>query len=135
MTEPASPASTKSDYQPPAATVLDWLEANLGGQALAPLTGTDTKALRAAVQIMELYGYDRAPILCEAFGMVVCRMQSRTMWLAFHAIAHPLDWSDRAQVWRAASLPPEVVRYAANHGCSFEPGGSHRDLSEEGGAS
>lgn len=42
-----------SDYEPAAATVLDWLHSNLGGAALAPLTGSDTHALRAAVQSMK----------------------------------------------------------------------------------
>ena len=124
-----------SDYQPPAATVLNWLRSNLGGRALAPLTGTDTKMLRAAVQIMEGWGYDRHPSLIHAFSCVVNRMQLKTQWLAFHAIAHPLDWSDRQKIWDAAELDPigNVPK------CSFEPGGSHVDHAEleakEGGAS
>src|SRR5919108_2788409 len=112
-----------SDYQPSAATVLDWLHSNLGSHAIAPLTGSDTKALRAAVQIMEQYGYDRHPSLIHAFSCVVNRMQQKTQWLAFHAIAHPLDWSDRQKVWDAAELDP-VFNVPK---CSFEPGGSHID--------
>lgn len=116
-----------SDYQPPAATVLDWLYANLGGRALAPLTGSDTKALRASVQIMEQYGYDRHPSLIDAFALVVFRMQPKTRELAYHAIAHPLDWSDRHKIWMAAGLPA----FAPSMKCSFEPGGSYVDHSKE----
>ena len=114
-----------SDYQPPAATVLDWLHSNLGGRALAPLTGSDTKALRAAVQIIEAYGYDRHPSLIDAFALVVHRMQPKCRELAYHSIAHPLDWSDRQKIWRAAGFT-DLPRLK----CSFEPGGSHTDHAE-----
>lgn len=112
-------------YQPPAETVLGWLASNLGSRALAPLTGSDTRALRAAVQIVEQYSYDRDPSLLHAFAAVVRRMQSHTQELAFHAIAHPMDWSDRARIWRAAGLEIKPFRK-----CSFEPGGKHIDLAE-----
>lgn len=115
-----------SEYQPPASTVLEWLRSNLGSRALAPLTGSDTKALRAAVQIMEAYGYDRSPALIRAFALVVGRMQHKCQWLAFHAIAHPLDWSDRQKVWNLAGL--ELFVDAPR--CSFEPGGSRVDWDE-----
>lgn len=117
------------EHQQPAQTVLEWLHHNLPGCALAPLTGTDTKALRASVQIMELYGYDRDPTLLRAYGLVVTRMQASTRELAYHAIAHPLDWSDRPKLWLAAGLPAFEPAYK----CSFEPGGSHIDWAEEDG--
>lgn len=120
-----------SEYQPPAATVLDWLHSNLGGRALAPLTGTDTKCLRAAVQIMEAYGYDRAPEHLHAFGLVVRRMQTKCHELAYHAIAHPLDWSDRERLWRAMSDAQLVPPLRPQMKCSFEPGGSHIDHMEK----
>lgn len=110
----------------PAATVLDWLHSNLGGRALAPLTGTDSRALRAAVQIMEHYGYDRHASVLDAFAQIVRRMQPKTRELAYHAIAHPLDWSDRAKVWAASGLEPLRLQYL----CSFEAGGSHIDWLE-----
>ncbi|HEV2391062.1 MAG TPA: hypothetical protein VG146_01730 [Verrucomicrobiae bacterium] len=115
-----------SDYEPSAATVLDWLHSNLGGAALAPLTGSDTHALRAAVQIMEQYAYDRHPGLLNAFAEVVGRMQPKTRELAYHAIAHPLDWSDRARVWAEAGLGTPVF-FQPRMKCSFEPGGSRID--------
>jgi hypothetical protein len=112
-----------SDYQPPAATVLDWLRANLGSRALGALTGTDTRALRAAVQIIEHYAYDRDARVLVAFRLIVLRMQPKTRELAYHAIAHPLDWIDRIKVWAGAGLEYFEPRLK----CSFEPGGSRID--------
>lgn len=117
-----------SEYQPPASTVLDWLRSNLGSRALAPLTGTDTKMLRAAVQIIEAWGYHRVPQLLQAFAFVVAQMQTKTQWLAYHAIAHPLDWSDRDRVWNMAGLNPKILIAVK---CSFEPGGTYVDLAEK----
>ena len=112
--------------QPPSVTIFQWLRANLGPRCLAPLTGTDTRALRAAVEIIELYSYHTRPELLKAFGIVVSSgMQKSTQELAYHAIAHLLNWEDRARLWDAAGLPlfdPQV--------CSFEPGGSRVDLSK-----
>jgi hypothetical protein len=104
-----------SKYQPPAQTVMPWLTANLGSRALAPLTGSDTRALRAAVQIIEQYSYDREPLLLKAFSIVVLRMQSSTQELAYHCIAHVMDWSDRSRLWVEAGLPEFAPRR-----CAFE---------------
>jgi hypothetical protein len=86
--------------------IVPWLRANLGPACLAPLTTTDFKALRAAVEILELYAYDRNPAVLEAFRLVVLRMQESSRQFAYHAIAHVLDWSERPKVWEAAGLPP-----------------------------
>ena len=91
--------------KPVCETVLPWLKANLGPRCLAPLTGADAKALAAAVQIIELYSYDSSPHVLAAFGIIVGRMQPSTQELAYHAIAHVLDWDDRARIWFSASLP------------------------------
>jgi Arc/MetJ-type ribon-helix-helix transcriptional regulator len=45
----------------------------IGSRALAPLTGTDARALGAAVQIIELYTYDRNSNVLAAFGLIVMR--------------------------------------------------------------
>lgn len=86
--------------------LLAWLRANLGRAALAPLTGTDGKALAAAVHIVELYAYDSDPSVLVAFRVVVVRMQPSTRHLAYHAIAHVLDWPDRDRIWALAGLLP-----------------------------
>jgi hypothetical protein len=103
--------------KPASQTVASWLKSNLGKTALAATTGTDYKALLAAVQIIELYSYDRDPSLLGAFGHVVRRMQPSQYSLAYHAIAHVMDWSDRFRVWQGAGLPTDIkVRR-----CAFEP--------------
>ena len=53
-------------------------------------------------------------------------MQPSTQELAYHAIAHVMDWSDRAELWIKAGLPEFATRQ-----CSFEPGGSCVDLSRK----
>lgn len=83
----------------------DWLKANLGATCLAPLTGTDHKALAAAVQIIELYSYHEHSSVLEAFAAIVRCMQQSTWHLAYHAIAHVMDWGDRSRVWDKAGLP------------------------------
>lgn len=109
----------------PAHRVMSWLKANLGKSCLAPLTGTDTKALRAAVQIIELYGYiaqrDEDATLA-AFAAIVRQMQRSTQELAYHSIAMLMEWHSRDEIWARAGLEPlERVRV-----CAYEPGGSAR---------
>lgn len=118
-------AATKR-AKPACVTLLPWLWDNLGRAALAPLTGTDMRALRAAVQIIELYAYDRSTHALYAFGQVVLRMQPGQRYMAFHAIAHVMDWSDRADLWRQvaqitptfdATTPPMILQPE----CRFAP--------------
>lgn len=91
-------------YKPAAQTVVRWLREN--GMPLGGLTGCDARALRAAVQIVELMAYSgRTLPLVSAFAACVGEMQPGTRFLAFHAIAHVLDWGDRASIWAAAGLP------------------------------
>lgn len=91
--------------KPPCTTVLPWLKANLGPHCLAPLTGTDTRALFAAVQIIELYSIQPNDTILGAFRSVVLQMQDSTKHLAFHAIAHVMDWGHRGELWERAGLP------------------------------
>lgn len=84
-----------------------WLTANLGKGWAAALTGTDARALPAAVHIVELISIaGTTASLAKAFGFVVETMQPSTRYLAYHAIAHVLDWSDRDRIWDAADLAP-----------------------------
>jgi hypothetical protein len=91
--------------KPHCETVMPWLKANLGKHCLAPLTGTDFRALQAAVQIIELSAYDDSPEVIEAFAKIVRRMQPKCQGLAYYAIAYVLDWGDRSRIWRQAGLP------------------------------
>ena len=90
---------------PPCIAVYAWLQIHFGRHCLAPLTGTDHKALAAAAQILALYAYDSSPEVIEAFGKVVRRMQPTTQRFAFHAIAHGIEWSQRERIWAEAGLP------------------------------
>lgn len=90
---------------PECVDLLRWLEANLG-DVLGALTGTDARALDAAVHVVELYSYDRRPEVAEAFGLIVGRMQPSTRYLAFHAIAKVMEWETREELWALAGLPP-----------------------------
>jgi hypothetical protein len=102
--------------KPVSVTVLPWLRNNLGKRALAPLTSTDYRALLAAVQIVELYAYNPAACVVNAFGSVVCCMQPHNARLAYHAIAHVMDWGHRQELWTKAGLP--VGEFGR---CEFEP--------------
>jgi hypothetical protein len=103
--------------KPVCETLLPWLKANLGPKCLAPLTGTDARALAAAVHIIELYAVEGNPRALAAFGACAYCMQRSTRELAYHAIAHVLDWSDREKIWKLAYLEPiENPRE-----CVFEP--------------
>lgn len=102
--------------------LLAWLKANLGPKCLAPLTGTDAKALAAAVHILELWSYSESPDLLQAFAIVVRAMQRSTQELAYHAIAKCSEWHHREPLWRAAELDPIPNPRI----CAYEPGGSAR---------
>lgn len=114
--------------EPPCKTVLPWLKANLGKRCLAPLTGTDARALSAAVQIAELWTVaDMRVVVAQSFGLVVrSSMQESTRYLAYHAIAHVGDWSFRAELWQMAGLEP-IERLPV---CAFGPGGDGIDRSK-----
>jgi len=107
--------------------IVSWLWSNLGRAAVAPITGTDAKALFAAAGIVNLWGYSKSRKSAEAFGLVVQEMQPSTRELAYHIIAAETDWSFRAQLWAQAGLPPLPQARV----CSFERGGSHVDLMEK----
>lgn len=98
--------------------IFAWLKENLGPNSLGPLTGTDYRALTAAVTTLELYAYHTEPALLEAFAAIVrSGLQPKNHELAYHMIAHVLDWHDRQRLWHLAGLPPlyKVSR------CKHEP--------------
>lgn len=109
---------------PKCVTLLPWLRSNLGSHALAPLTGTDSRALAAAVQTIELYSYCPQAGVIKAFGEIVRTMQPGTYQLAYHAIAHVMDWHDRTPIWFEAGLPAKFPRQI----CRYEPGGAKRPM-------
>jgi hypothetical protein len=92
--------------EPTCASALKWLAANLGGKrALAPLTGTDYRALAAAAHTIELWAVSGNDRVLEGFRVAVLEMQPRTRYFAYHIVAHMCEWSTRARVWSLARLP------------------------------
>ena len=103
-------------------TLFPWLRANLGKTALGPLTGNDSRCLLAAVMIVEAYSYNPCDELAQAFAGCVRKMQPSTWDLAFHCIAHVMNWEDRPRLWHRAGLSPDLKVSK----CAWEPGGSAR---------
>lgn len=103
--------------------IYAWLKSNLGKNCLAPLTGTDARALIASVEIMELYSVCKEPGVLIAFREIVLQMQPQCRELAFHAIAMKLDWSDRNEVWCASNLYLDHPLFKVRV-CAFESGGA-----------
>lgn len=106
-------------YQPPCVRIFPWLKSNLGKRCCAGLTGTDVRALRAAVEIIELYSYHRTAAVLKAFDHIVRCMQPSMQELAYHSIAMIMNWEDRDIIWVQCQLPPLSPQV-----CAFEPGGS-----------
>lgn len=113
--------------KPPCVTLPAWLKVNLGKRVLAPLTGTDWRALKAAIQIVELWQqcdmHDEGKV-AEAFATVVRCMQESCRYLAFHAIAHVAEWDTRLKFWTAARL--DLTR-GCELQCAYAPGGTYVD--------
>lgn len=103
-------------------TLRPWLKANLGKTCLAGLTSVDSHALDAAVHLVSLYAYNMKPAVLEAFKLTVMQMQPYLRQLAYHAIAHIVNWDDRARYWADAGLPALEHVWV----CNWEPGGRER---------
>lgn len=107
---------------PYAQTVFRWLTANLGKHCLAPCTGQDMPAIRAAVHIAELWlvsDYEGRAAAAKAFNSVVTAMQPSVRHLAFHATAHVGDWGHRFELWAQADLPADWLNGAPD--CAYAP--------------
>lgn len=99
---------------------IQWLGANLG--SIAPLTGTDRRAIMAATEVLELYSYTGDDSLLQAYRHIVEQMQLSTRGFAYHLIAMVLDWEDRAVIWKKSGLEP-LHRIAI---CKHEPASSNK---------
>jgi hypothetical protein len=116
--------------KPKCESVLPWLRSNLGKKCLGVLTGQDARALAAAVQIMETYAFsDRVHevTLLNAFCSVVCCMQREARELAYHSIAHIMNWEDRARLWAAARIDGPDWKLVVRYQCAYEPGGTYKE--------
>lgn len=112
---------------------LRWLASN--GHNLAPLTGTDRKALLAIAACWDLFAYTRSLRTLHAIQALLTQMQPTTAPITRDLIARSMDWSDRdrywPQVWGQQELPTAVVAAAdvdvqqCSEGCSDYPLCSH----------
>lgn len=87
---------------------LRWLKAH--GHDLAPLTGTDARALAAIAACWQLYAVERCANAIEAAGHLVLTMQPKTRPLAKALIPWALDWSDEEPVWLRVLLAIDARR-------------------------
>lgn len=74
---------------------------------LGALTGTDRRALAAAVHIIELFAVvevSHEDAILEAFHNVVMCMQPSTRDFAYHAIAQVTEWEWREKLWERSGL-------------------------------
>jgi hypothetical protein len=97
--------------------LIVWLKGNLPRGSLGALTGTDSKALAAAVHVLRLYAYTDDLRVLGAFRLIVEQMATREF--AYHAIAYVSEWENREAWWALAGLPP-IGRVWV---CAFEPAG------------
>lgn len=77
---------------------LRWLKAN--GHNLAPLTGTDFRALAAIDACWQLYAHaDNDEQVRVAVRALLTQMQPKCWPLARELIARAMDWGDRDRLW------------------------------------
>lgn len=76
---------------------LRWLASN--GHNLAPLTGTDRKALLAIAACWDLFAYTRSLRTLHAIQALLTQMQPTTAPITRDLIARSMDWSDRERYW------------------------------------
>lgn len=86
---------------------LTWLRANK--HDLAPLTGTDHKALAAIDACWHLYAYSGDKRVLAAVALLLTQMQRSTRPLARELIARALDWGDRDRLWPRVATDAEAL--------------------------
>lgn len=75
-----------------------WLKLN--GHSLAPLTGTDRRALAAIDACWELYAFASNGVnVLTAVHQLLLEMQPKCWPLARELIARSMDWGDRDRLW------------------------------------
>lgn len=79
------------------------------GHSLAPLTGTDSKALQAIAACWTLYAYTHSSDVLYAVRLLLREMQPKTRPLARELIAWAMDWNDRDRLWPLVAEPIPAV--------------------------
>jgi hypothetical protein len=103
---------------------LVWLRANK--HQLAPLTGTDVKALLAIAYSWKLYSYAGGEEVRAAIGQLLRAMQPKCWRYAKALIPWAMDWGDEFPLWhRLLEDDPELEAIAHRAGvadCFFTDG-------------
>ena len=110
-----------------------WIAQRLGGRkVLAPLTGQDSRALRAFVHLVELYGNsDGHGQDCAVMAMACCvsAMQPSTRHLAKAAIPHVLDWGHEEEIWDRIERVAKNTVTAVERAAAAQEGGARNSKS------
>lgn len=93
---------------PRCSDALQWLRAN--GHSLAPVTGTDARALKAFAHLLDLYALTGSSSVVVALAVCVAEMQPKIAPLARELIAWALDWGDRDRMWPDIEAQAEHIR-------------------------
>jgi hypothetical protein len=98
----------------------EFVHAHLGRGAFAPLTGTDWRAWRAFVHLVELWGVSRDPNALAAMRSCLACAQGEhedVMQVFVQTIPAMLDWSDHDRLWPAIAPDTDVAhRLVPIHG-------------------
>lgn len=83
---------------------------------LAPLTGTDYRALDAFVACLKLYSYTGERRVLAAASVVLVEMQDSARWIARELIPFVMDWDDREKLWPLLAPVPLGLVHVEDHG-------------------
>jgi hypothetical protein len=102
----------------PEQTALYFVRYHLGKHAFAPLTGTDWRAWRAFVHLLELYGVSRGRGAIEALrACYACTLRSYgaqgdVAAVFLQTIPAMLDWSDTRTLWPLIAPASKLAPHA-----------------------
>jgi len=77
----------------------EFVRAHLGRNAFAPLTGTDWRAWKAFVYLLELWGVSRDSRAVDAMRSTLACAQLSVLDIFIQTIPGVLDWYDVRQLW------------------------------------
>jgi hypothetical protein len=89
-------------------TPVGWLKAN--GVNLAPLTGTDRRALKAVAEAWTVYADTRHARILDAIAILLIEMQPWSVELTKLLIARAMDWGDVDAIWPLIERKIDAIR-------------------------
>lgn len=99
----------------------EFVRAHLGRRAFAPFTGTDWRAWKAFVHLVELWGVSRDLRALDAMRATVACAQTRhmdVMQIFVQTIPAMLDWCDVSVIWPSITPNADLARLQAVHGAT-----------------